>query len=147
VMQGSTVVIAPPDGDMAEYLESLDKVRGRRPRRIAPGHGAIIDDAAAVLDGYLAHRRAREEAIAHALGASGPDGLSVDALVAAVYTDVPTLLHPIARYSVWAHLRKLAAERRATSPDVDDLGPSSAPGVAPFIVECGEWTCSSALRR
>jgi glyoxylase-like metal-dependent hydrolase (beta-lactamase superfamily II) len=121
VMQGSTVVIAPPDGDMAEYLESLDKVRGRRPRRIAPGHGAIIDDAAAVLDGYLAHRRAREEAIAHALGGSGPDGLSVEALVAAVYTDVPTLLHPIARYSVWAHLRKLAAEGRATSPDVGDL--------------------------
>jgi hypothetical protein len=50
----------------------------------------------------------------------------VDDLVAAVYTDVPKSLHPIARYSVWAHLRKLAAEGRATSDNRDDLGASWA---------------------
>jgi glyoxylase-like metal-dependent hydrolase (beta-lactamase superfamily II) len=121
VMQGSTVVIAPPDGDMADYLESLAKVRRRPLRRIAPGHGQIIDDAASVLDDYLTHRLAREAAIAQVLDRAGPDGLGVEAIVEAVYTDVPTALHPIARYSVWAHLRKLAADGRALSPDVDDL--------------------------
>jgi glyoxylase-like metal-dependent hydrolase (beta-lactamase superfamily II) len=121
VMQGSTVVISPPDGDMADYLESLDKVRRRSPRRIAPGHGQVIEDPAAVLDGYLAHRLAREAAIGAVLAGAGPDGLSVEEVVAAVYTDVPDALHPIARYSVWAHLRKLAAEARAASSDVDDL--------------------------
>jgi len=121
VMQGSTVVIAPPDGDMAVYLESLDKVRRRGFKRIAPGHGEVIEDPAAVLDGYLAHRLAREAAIAHALGRAGADGVAVEALVAAVYTDVPDALHPVARYSVWAHLRKLAADGRAASGDIDDL--------------------------
>jgi glyoxylase-like metal-dependent hydrolase (beta-lactamase superfamily II) len=121
VMQGSTVVIAPPDGDMAEYLESLSKVRRRSIRRIAPGHGALIEDAAAALDGYLAHRLARETAIVGVLAGAGPDGLSVDTLVATVYAGVPSHLHPIARYSVWAHLRKLAGEGRAISPDPDDL--------------------------
>jgi glyoxylase-like metal-dependent hydrolase (beta-lactamase superfamily II) len=132
VMQGSTVVIAPPDGDMADYLESLAKVGRRSLRRVAPGHGEVIEDAAAVLDGYLTHRLAREAAIGRVLAGAGPDGLAVEALVAAVYTDVPAALHPIARYSVWAHLRKLAGERRAVSPDMDDVSapwyPSSAGG-------------------
>ena len=123
VMQGSTVVIAPLDGDMADYLESLDKIRRRPLRRIAPGHGQVIDDPAAVLDGYLAHRLAREAAIAPCPRRCRPGGhgVTVEAVVAAVYTDVPDVLHPIARYSVWAHLRKLAGEGRALSPDVDDL--------------------------
>ena len=69
VMSGSTVVIAPPDGDMAVYLESLEKVRGRAPGRIAPGHGAMIDDPASVLDSYLRHRREREAQVLAALGA------------------------------------------------------------------------------
>jgi glyoxylase-like metal-dependent hydrolase (beta-lactamase superfamily II) len=132
VMQGSTVVIAPPDGDMADYLESLAKVRRRSLRRIAPGHGDVIEDAAAMLDGYLTHRLAREAAISRVLAGAGPEGLAVEAVVAAVYTDVPASLHPIARYSVWAHLRKLAGEGRAVSPDLDDLAapwrPSSANG-------------------
>jgi glyoxylase-like metal-dependent hydrolase (beta-lactamase superfamily II) len=132
VMQGSTVVIAPPDGDMADYLESLGKVSRRSPRRIAPGHGDVIEDAAALLDGYLSHRRAREVAIRQVLAGAGPDGLGIEAIVAAVYTDVPAALHPVARYSVWAHLRKLAGEGRAISPNLDDLDapwrPTSANG-------------------
>lgn len=124
VMSGSTVVIAPPDGDMAVYLESLEKVRDRSPRRIAPGHGAMIDDPAAVLDGYLRHRQEREAQVLRALSAVGADageGWPIESLVAAIYVDVPEALHPVARYSVWAHLRKLAAEGRATSPQPDDL--------------------------
>jgi glyoxylase-like metal-dependent hydrolase (beta-lactamase superfamily II) len=119
VMSGSTVVIAPPDGDMAIYLESLERLRAEGLDRIAPGHGDLLDDAAAALDGYLAHRRAREVAILAALREAGRTG--VDQLVAAVYVDVPGDRHPIARYSVWAHLRKLAAEGRARSDEPDDL--------------------------
>lgn len=121
VMSGSTVVIAPPDGDMAVYMESLEKVKARRPRRIAPGHGAVIDDPGAVLDSYLRHRRDREAQVLAALGSAGPEGVGIEALVSGIYLDVPAALHPVARYSVWAHLRKLSAEGRATTPDPDDI--------------------------
>jgi glyoxylase-like metal-dependent hydrolase (beta-lactamase superfamily II) len=119
VMAGSTVVIAPPDGDMAVYLESLERLRAEGLHRIAPGHGDLLDDPAAVLDGYVSHRLHREAAILAALREAGQAG--VEQLVAAVYVDVPDDRHPIARYSVWAHLRKLAAEGRVRADDPDDL--------------------------
>jgi glyoxylase-like metal-dependent hydrolase (beta-lactamase superfamily II) len=122
VMQGSTVVIAPLDGDMAEYFESLDKVGRMGLRRIAPGHGQIIEDPAALLDEYRRHRLAREAAIAALLAPVGPqDPVTIEQLVEAIYTDVPDHLHPIARYSVWAHLRKLAADGAAMSADAGDI--------------------------
>ena len=121
VMAGSTVVIAPPDGDMAAYLTALERVRDLRPRRIAPGHGAMIDDPGAVLDGYLAHRRSREAQVLDALSRAGATGATPVDLVEVLYTDVPVALHPVARYSVWAHLRKLADEGRAAGVDPDDL--------------------------
>jgi glyoxylase-like metal-dependent hydrolase (beta-lactamase superfamily II) len=120
-MSGSTVVIAPPDGDMAVYLESLERVRQRAPRRIAPGHGGVIDDPAAVLDGYLRHRLEREAQVLASLRAAPEGGVTPEQLVAAIYVDVPAALHPVAKYSVWAHLRKLAEDGKAVSPDSDDL--------------------------
>jgi glyoxylase-like metal-dependent hydrolase (beta-lactamase superfamily II) len=121
VMSGSTVVIAPPDGDMTQYLDSLEKVKARRPRRIAPGHGDVIEDPAAVLDDYLRHRREREIQVLAGLRGGGSEGIRAEELVLQIYKDVPEELHPVARYSVWAHLRKLAAEGRASSVDLDDL--------------------------
>jgi glyoxylase-like metal-dependent hydrolase (beta-lactamase superfamily II) len=121
VMSGSTVVIAPPDGDMSAYLESLERVRARAPRRIAPGHGDVIEDPASVLDQYLRHRMEREAQVLAGLHAAPERGVTAKQLVAAIYTDVPAALHPVARYSVWAHLRKLEAEGRARTPDADDL--------------------------
>ena len=121
VMSRSTVVIAPPDGDMAAYLESLEKVRRLRPARIAPGHGDMIDDPAAVLDGYLRHRREREAQILAALQPDAPGGHTIEDLVAAIYVDVPEALHPVARYSVWAHLRKLGVEGRARGAEPADI--------------------------
>lgn len=122
IMGGSTVVIAPPDGDMADYFGSLKRLLGFDPpiTVIAPGHGAMMPDPRQVIDGYLHHRRAREEAIASSLASRGEAG--IEEIVADVYTDVPEALHPIARFSVWAHLRKLAAEGRADSDDRDDVG-------------------------
>jgi glyoxylase-like metal-dependent hydrolase (beta-lactamase superfamily II) len=122
IMSGSTVVIAPPDGDMAAYLAALERVRALDIEGVAPGHGPFIEDPRAVIDYYVEHRRAREAAIAAALADAGT--ARVEELVEAVYTDVPEVLHPIARWSVWAHLRKLAAEGRARSTDLDDVAAS-----------------------
>src|SRR5438045_6103 len=69
IMQGSTVVIAPPDGDMALYLQSLERVRSLRLRSIAPGHGYLITDPNAVIDEYLSHRLDRERQVLDAVAA------------------------------------------------------------------------------
>lgn len=120
VMQGSTVVIAPPDGDMTQYLESIEKIRARSLRRIAPGHGDVIEDPAAVLDDYLRHRIEREAQVLAALGHVTGDGVTTEQVVAGIYQGVPAELHPVARHTVWAHLRKLQAEGLATSTDPED---------------------------
>jgi len=111
IMDGSTVVIAPPDGDMAAYLASLQRVLDLGVSAIAPGHGRLITDPAERVGGYLAHRSGREQQVIAAL--TGPS--TVDELVARIYVGVPEALLPVARYSVWAHLRKLRAEERAST--------------------------------
>ncbi|HRW37372.1 MAG: MBL fold metallo-hydrolase [Acidimicrobiales bacterium] len=122
VMDGSTVVISPPDGDMAAYLESIRRLQAWRPalRSIAPAHGHLIDDPAAKLDEYLTHRLAREAQVLAELEASMPEGAGTELLVEKIYTDVHELLHPVARRSVWAHLRKLGDEGLAATIDRDD---------------------------
>src|SRR5438552_12033899 len=67
IMSGSTVVIHPPDGDMAAYLAALERLREYELDAVAPGHGEWIDDPHAKVDEYLTHRRARERAILAAL--------------------------------------------------------------------------------
>ena len=117
IMGGSTVVIAPPDGDMADYLRSLDRLLGEQPAidAIVPGHGPVMSDPIAVITGYQAHRLAREAAVLLAL--DGRREATIEEIVADVYVDVPEALHPIARYSVWAHLLKLRDEGKAASND------------------------------
>ena len=112
IMEGSTVVIRPPDGDMADYLNSLAKVRALRLRSIAPGHGRLIEHPNELIDWYIAHRLEREAKVVDALSAAGT--ATVDQLVPAVYADVPEALYPVARFSLHAHLLKLAGEGRAT---------------------------------
>jgi glyoxylase-like metal-dependent hydrolase (beta-lactamase superfamily II) len=119
IMEGSTVVIAPPDGDMAAYLDSLERLRPLRLRTIAPGHGQLIEDPKAKIDEYVTHRLAREQQIVDALARHGP--APIDRLVEVIYTDVPTELHPWAARSVHAHLLKLRSEgRAATDGNADD---------------------------
>jgi glyoxylase-like metal-dependent hydrolase (beta-lactamase superfamily II) len=117
IMQGSTVVIAPPDGDMAAYLESLERIRSMRLRFIAPGHGHLIDEPRAVVDDYIRHRLEREQQVVAALVAG--DRTTVD-IVARLYPDLIEELVPRAKQTVHAHLRKLATEGRVTTKDVDD---------------------------
>ena len=111
IMEGSTVVIAPPDGDMGAYLDQLERLRSTRIKAIAPGHGQLITDPTAKIDDYLTHRRAREEMVAGALAEAG--SASIKELVTTIYTDVPEHLHEMAGYSVWAHLQHLADQGRA----------------------------------
>lgn len=117
VMQGSTVVIRPPDGDMAVYLRSLERLLALPLTALAPGHGDRIDDPHGAVRGYLAHRRAREQKVLDAVGDRGP--ATVDELLPAVYGDVGEARWFIARHSLHAHLRKLADDRlvRADGPD------------------------------
>jgi len=122
VMGGSTVAIAPPDGDMAAYLTSLRRLLRLDPPidAIAPGHGPLIVEARAVLEGYVSHRLARERSVLEALGRLGP--ASPDELVDAVYGHLLPSLRWAASATLWAHLRKLGAEGRAVGDDPDGRG-------------------------
>ena len=128
IMQGVTVVIAPPDGDMTDYLASLRRLLALDPplTHLAPAHGHLIDTPAEVIDAYIAHRLAREDLVAQALlGATGPDtttgSVTVDDLVPVVYADVDPAIYPVARLSLWAHLRKLDDDGRASVDARDDI--------------------------
>jgi len=111
VMQGSTVVINPPDGDMRAYLASLDKLLGLDIGIIAPGHGYLIGAPHKEVKRLVAHRLAREAKVVMALQQRG--SATLEELVADVYDDVSPKLHPVAMRSLTAHLDKLAAEGRA----------------------------------
>lgn len=113
IMGGSTVVIRPPDGDMAVYLASLEKVVHVDPpvRHIAPGHGRVLVEPDQVVADLVSHRLGRERRVVKALGALGAG--TVDDLIPVAYADVSEQLRPVARFSLWAHLAKLAAEGRA----------------------------------
>lgn len=113
LIDGSTVVIAPPEGDMTAYLASLERLGARRLRlrTIAPGHGHLIEDPAARIAGYIAHRLEREASIVAALEAGAT---TLDQLVDAVYVDLLPALREAATQTVHAHVLKLASEGRAT---------------------------------
>jgi glyoxylase-like metal-dependent hydrolase (beta-lactamase superfamily II) len=110
VMQGSTVVINPPDGDMRVYLASLDLLCDEDVAIFAPGHGYLIGAPRKEVKRLIAHRLAREAKVVAAVARLGAPTL--EELVAAVYDDVPARVHPVAARSLSAHLAKLAAEGR-----------------------------------
>jgi glyoxylase-like metal-dependent hydrolase (beta-lactamase superfamily II) len=116
IMSGSSVLISPPDGDMAAYLGSLERLRSLELVRIYPGHGEVIETPAAVVEEYIRHRLQREAQILEVLRA-GPARIAD--LVSRIYVDVPAVLHPLAARSVHAHLLKLRAEGRAAGTDQD----------------------------
>jgi glyoxylase-like metal-dependent hydrolase (beta-lactamase superfamily II) len=112
VMQGSTVVINPPDGDMAAYLAALHALLEVDLQWLAPGHGFLVAEPHPVLRGLIAHRLRREAKVLAALRAEQPASLA--ALLPRVYDDVPPALHPVAGRSLLAHLFKLQADGAAT---------------------------------
>jgi glyoxylase-like metal-dependent hydrolase (beta-lactamase superfamily II) len=110
VLGRGTSFIDPPDGDLVKYLASLERLRDLAPATIYPGHGPVLLDGVAVLQGYVEHRQERERQVLAQL-ADGPK--TVDALVATIYAEYPEDVRPLAARSVTAHLKKLESEGRA----------------------------------
>ena len=112
IMGWSTTVISPPDGNMGDYYRSLDKVKARGFATLWPTHGPPVRDANAFIDAYVAHRRAREEAIVARLKAGDT---KIFDMVKVIYKDVDARLHPAAARSVLAHLIYLVEAGRVTA--------------------------------
>jgi glyoxylase-like metal-dependent hydrolase (beta-lactamase superfamily II) len=115
VLGGVSPVILPPDGEMAAYMNSLDKLAGYDFERIAPGHGEVMEHGQEVLKMLRAHRMAREDKVLRCLGDTGAASApTIDSLTPAVYDDVPVERHPWAKLTLEAHLIKLLREGRVT---------------------------------
>ena len=102
-----SIMIAPPDGDLAAYVASLNRVRELSPARILPGHGPEVTEAVAKIEEYLAHRRERENGVVEALehGAS-----TVGEVVGMAYRDTPPEMRAYAELAARAHLAKLGRD-------------------------------------
>jgi glyoxylase-like metal-dependent hydrolase (beta-lactamase superfamily II)/8-oxo-dGTP pyrophosphatase MutT (NUDIX family) len=111
LMQGSTVVINPPDGDMEAYFVSLRNLKNEDIDYLAPGHGFLIDQHRRLIDALLVHRLKREEKVLTVLREF--KRASLEDLVPKVYDDVPVQIHQVASRSLLAHLIKLQREGKA----------------------------------
>ena len=110
VMGWSTSVVAPPDGDMAAYLASLEKLIARGDRILYPTHGSPIADPQIWLRELLAHRRMRETQVLDALEAG-----DAEAIAQTLYPDIAPVLRRAAAAQVQAHLDHLAARGAITA--------------------------------
>ena len=112
VLGRGTTVVAHPDGELAAYLASLDRIRALTGDgsvvRILPGHGPVVPDAAAMVEFYRTHRAQRLEQVRQALadGAATEDD-PVEGVLRRVYADVPSDVWPAARLSIRAQLEYL----------------------------------------
>jgi glyoxylase-like metal-dependent hydrolase (beta-lactamase superfamily II) len=120
----TTNVIIPPEGDMFDYLASLARLQSVDIAEIVPAHGPTIRDAQAKLAEYIDHRLQREQQVLNALQELSP--ATVPALVERIYVDVDPRLHPVAAWTVGAHLLKLEREGRVKR---DEDGKWSSNGV------------------
>jgi len=120
--QGSTWV-GLPEGDVAAYLASLDRLRALDASRIGPGHGPVIMDPAARLGEAKTHRLERERQVLRALG---DRPLTLPELKGQVYPEVPPQLDRLTEGSLLAHLRKLMAETKVMHLGDDERGPYAA---------------------
>jgi len=116
VMDWSTSIVAPPDGDMGDYMRSLDKLLARDDSLYFPTHGPAVTDPHAHVQRLIAHRRGREAQLLAQL--DGGEG-RIAAMVENMYRDVQPGLHPAAAMSVLAHLLDL--ERRGVVGHDDNV--------------------------
>lgn len=105
----TTNVIAPPDGDMLDYIHALKRLQTFEIAEIVPAHGPPIADAQAKIAAYIAHRQLREQQVLFVMETLGPNA-TIAQMVAQIYQDVDPKLHPVAAHSVEAHLLKLEKE-------------------------------------
>ena len=124
VLGEGSVFVAPDPGALVGYLEGLRRLRARELKLLCPGHGPVIEDPAAKLDEYIAHRLDRERRLVEALDGGAR---TVEALLDAAWTEVPVQLRAAAAVTLASHLDKLAGEGRLPDgverPDVSALRP------------------------
>jgi len=111
IINGSTVVIDPPDGSMSAYLASLRRLRALPPEAIGGGHGDVFEQPLEAIDWLIDHRLSREKKVVESL-ARHPGGRLSD-LVRYAYDDVDERLHKLAQRSLLAHLVKLEEDGAA----------------------------------
>jgi glyoxylase-like metal-dependent hydrolase (beta-lactamase superfamily II) len=104
VLGRGTSLIAWPDGNLADYMESLRRARAAAPATLYPGHGPVVTDPEPLLDSYVKHRLDREQEVLSAID-KGDD--HVEQIVARVYAAYDPALYGAAALSVRAHLEKL----------------------------------------
>jgi glyoxylase-like metal-dependent hydrolase (beta-lactamase superfamily II) len=109
VMGWSTTVIAPPDGNMGDYMRSLEKLLARDDVILYPTHGSPISDPEPFVHAYLVHRRMREAQVASSL-ARGAD--TIAAIVARLYPGLAPALLPAAALTIQAHLEHMIEEKK-----------------------------------
>jgi glyoxylase-like metal-dependent hydrolase (beta-lactamase superfamily II)/8-oxo-dGTP pyrophosphatase MutT (NUDIX family) len=126
VAGGSYVVIDPPEGDMADYLRSLERIVKRCRGMLAiPAHGGFVGDLSLLCQRYVRHRLDRE---AKVLSALGVEPVSMAQVLAVAYDDSPREMWPLAERSALAHLLKLSAEGRVTETADSKWRVRQAPG-------------------
>jgi glyoxylase-like metal-dependent hydrolase (beta-lactamase superfamily II) len=118
IMGWSTTVITPPDGDMGDYLRSLERVKARGFSTIWPTHGPPITEARPFIDAYIEHRRDRERQILARL-AAGDRRIKV--MVPTIYAAVDPRLHPAAAHSVLAQMIELVKSGRVVTDGAPGL--------------------------
>jgi glyoxylase-like metal-dependent hydrolase (beta-lactamase superfamily II) len=101
---------------MSDYIQSLRRVQGLHPLTILPGHGERVDDAAALIEEYIAHRLDREAQVLTA--AQGRPAFTPMELVPTLYAGYPVAVYPLAAWTVQAHLDKLVRDGRIDRVDV-----------------------------
>jgi len=106
VMAWATSIVAPPDGAMSDYMDSLAKLARRNEATYFPGHGPAIGNASRFVNYYILHRKAREASILHRLSKGATD---IPTIVRAIYIGIDPRLTGAASLSVLAHLENLVA--------------------------------------
>ncbi|MDH6230140.1 glyoxylase-like metal-dependent hydrolase (beta-lactamase superfamily II) [Mesorhizobium soli] len=112
VMAWATSIVAPPDGAMSDYMDSLDRLLERDDRLFLPGHGGAVTKPRSFLRGLKAHRKMRERAILERVKTGDR---TVREMVAAIYRDTDPRLHGAAGLSVLAHLEDLVGRGAVTT--------------------------------
>jgi len=118
IMGWSTSVVSPPDGDMGDYLASLNRILDRNFDVIRPTHGAAITDVRPFVQAYIDHRLTRETQI---MGAIESGLTEIGDIVAALYQHVDKRLHPAAAHSVLSHIIHMRKTGRVTADGPDGL--------------------------
>lgn len=109
VLGAGSVFVAPGEGSLAAYLDSLRRLRALDLEVICPGHGPVVHDPRAKLDEYVGHRLERERLLLEAIEAGAR---THDEMLDAAWSEVPAQLRPAARVTLEAHLEKLREEGR-----------------------------------